>query len=228
MRGIKLAAPLLVVVALSDIAVATASAAQPEFLSNGGSRTFTGASKKAKLQVKNGATIECTKSKASGSLTSNTTASFTLDCEGVKSLGLSANSLGDASGIVLLNVTAETCFINLSPTLEAGLIITLSPVHIEVPAASQLVVLEGSYVAKLEPINTPTHASGVLTAQKGGVQSIDGCRNASNELDKRTVFTIENEFVDEEGNPIRERSGVEAIENLFTFTEPGHAEEVMA
>jgi hypothetical protein len=222
MRGIKLVTTLLVVMALSAVAAATASAAQPEFLSSGGSRAFTGASKKAKLQVKAGATIECTKSTASGSLTSNTTASFTVDFEGCKSLGLAANSLGDNPGIILVNVTAETCFINLSPTLEAGLIVTPSPVHIEVPSASQLVVVEGAFVAKIEPINVASHTGTLVIAQKGGVQSIDGCRNAANELDKKSLVTVENE----EGEA--KQSGEEAVEGGLTFTEAGHTEELMA
>lgn len=222
MRVSKLVATLLAVLALGAVAAATASAAQPEFLeTGGGSRAFTGVSKKAKLQVKGGATIECTNSKANGELTSNTTAKFTVTFEGCKSLGLAANSLSDAAGIIKVKVTASTCFINLSP-LEAGLIITPTAAHIEVPAATQLVVVSGSFVAKVEPINAKSVTDKLVIAQKGGVQTIDGCRNAANELEKLTLLTLENE----EGEA--KQSGEEAVEGTITFIEAGHEEELMA
>ncbi|HUA74309.1 MAG TPA: hypothetical protein VL988_06080 [Solirubrobacteraceae bacterium] len=217
MRGFKLVATLLAVLALGAIAAATASAA-PEFLPGAAGTTFTGKSKKAKLQVKEGATIECSGSKASGELLGKTTALFIVTFEGCKSLGLAANSLGDSSGIILVHVEAETCFINLSP-LEAGLIIKPLPVHIEVPAAEQLVLVEGDFAAKIEPINTSTTSGTLVIAQKGGVQSIDGCRNAANELVKHTLTTVENE------NTSPKQSGEEAAEGTLSLSV---AQELMA
>jgi hypothetical protein len=226
MRGIKLVTTPLAVMALSAVIAAAASAA-PEFLSNIGSRAFTGSSKKAKLQVKEGATIECTKSKASGLLTSNTTGLLTVAFEGCKSLGLAASSLGDVPGVILVTLTAETCFAGLFPALEAGLILTPSPVHIEVPAASQLMIVKGAFVAMVEPTNFPFHSSQLVIAQKGGVQSIDGCRNEANELDNKSLLTWENEEVNKKAEPVLKQSGVEAVESSLIFTEPSHTEELM-
>ena len=110
MRGFKLVATLLAVMALGAIAAATASAAQPEFLPGTAGTKFTGKSKKAKLQVKEGATIECTGSEAEGELLGKTTALFIVTFKGCKSLGLAANSLGDAAGIIKVHVDSETCF----------------------------------------------------------------------------------------------------------------------
>jgi hypothetical protein len=47
--------------------------------------------------------------------------------------------------------------------------------------------------------------------QKGGVQSIDGCRNAANELVKSSLTTLENEL----GEP--KMTGLEIIESALTF-----------
>lgn len=220
MRGFNLVATLLAALALGAVAAAIASAA-PEFLPGVAGTKFTAKSKKLKFQVKEGATFECTSSKAEGELLGKTTALVIVDIEGCKSLGLFFNSLGDSSGIVLLHAEAEACFINLSPSLEAGLIISLLPAHLEAPAAEQLVVLEGSYVAKLEPLNTTVNEFFLVISQKGGVQSIDGCRTAANELVKRTLTTLENE----QGEA--KRTAEEVIEPRLVFA-GGISEELMA
>ena len=219
MRGFRLVATLLAVLALGAVAAATASA-QVEFLPGTAGTKFTGKSKKAKLQVKAGATIECTGSEAEGELLGKTTALFIVTFKGCKSLGLAANSLGDSAGIVKAHIDSEACWINLSP-VEAGMLMTPLPIHIEVPQASFLVVVSGSFVTTISPTKKPSNTMTVGITQKGGVQTVDGCRNSANELVKETLLTVENEF------GASKQSAEEAVEAGLTFN-GGVEEELMA
>ena len=93
--------------------------------------------------------------------------------------------------------------------------------HIEVPAASFLVVVSGSFVASLSPINKPSNTGTLGITQKGGVQTIDGCRNAEKELVKQSLLTVENDAGE------AKQSAEEAVEGGLTFN-GGVEEELMA
>ncbi|HUA74307.1 MAG TPA: hypothetical protein VL988_06070 [Solirubrobacteraceae bacterium] len=209
MRGPRLLASLLAALALGACA-ASAAFAEPEFLPGKAGTTLTGKSKKVKLQAKAGGTIECTASKTEGELTSKTTESLLLDLEGCKALGLKANSPGDVGGVILINATAELCFVNLSP-LEAGLIVKpTSAIIIDIPATGEELEIKNDFVGKIEPINTSSFGGQIVISQKGGVQSIDGCRNASNELVKHSLTMAENG-----GTP--KQSGLEVVEGTIAY-----------
>jgi hypothetical protein len=80
-----------------------------------------------------------------------------------------------------------------------------------VPAASQLIEVSGSFVGDVNPENALRNEWTVKIAQKGGIQVIDGCRNAANALEEFWLGTIENE------NGISRRTGIEATEFTLKF-----------
>jgi hypothetical protein len=157
MRSFRTAGSLFLL-ALMISAVASASAlALPEFLGTFPT-SLTGTSGTSTLaDTASGLTLSCKKDKASGSVTSGTAIELTIDCESVKVGGLAAQSLGDKGGVVLIPLTGVLCYINKS-TKEAGARFTLPSggVHIEVPALGELLLITGTTVGQLTPINTST------------------------------------------------------------------------
>jgi hypothetical protein len=194
MRIFKLASALGLVLALTAIAASSASAAA-EFKPGAAKTPFTGKSGEATLQVKGGASIKCKASevlKGEGELLGPKTALFIIHLTGCTSLGLAENSLGDSSGVVLAHYEVETCTISTKP-LFGGLLLKLLPLHIEIPAASVLLLEEGSFVSGLSPENKATKEFALKIEQKEGKQTIDGCLNAEGtKVVPETLTTSEN------------------------------------
>jgi len=173
MRLAKLASAIVVVLAFSAMAVATASAAETlwKWLPGSVGETFKGKSGKATLTSNFGGSafaINCTKSlvlltdekeKASSELLKEgstegkdaTLALIMIDFEGCTVTGgLAANSVGDKSGIILVHVEAHNCMIKLEPN-DFGILLKPLPVHIEVPAVKgQLILVIGDVLGLLE------------------------------------------------------------------------------
>jgi hypothetical protein len=194
MRIFKLPSVLGLVLALTAIAASSASAAI-EFKPGAAKTPFTGKSGEATLQVKGGFAIKCIKSevlKGEGELLGPKAALFIVHWTGCTSLGLAENSLGDSSGVVLAHYEAEICTISTKP-LVGGILLRLLPLHAEIPAASILLLEEGSFVAGLSPENGATKEFALKIEQKEGKQMIEGCLNAEGtKVVPETLTTSEN------------------------------------
>ncbi len=149
-------AALMAIVALSAVAASMASAALPEFLPNAPVKPgFSIKSGAGTLSVSGQPNTECKKDKGSGAITGAKTATLTVDFEECKILSfIEAHSLGDPNNTILLHVTGLLCWIKKGSPLEVGILLTpTGPVHIEAPSTGTLVVVSGSVVGRVEPIN---------------------------------------------------------------------------
>jgi hypothetical protein len=171
-------AALLAVFALAAVAVATASAATPEALSEF-PNTFTGTSGAGALEQKNGSlAIQCSSDKSSGSLTSSKAGTYAIDFEGCKtSLGGECHSEGDLEKIILVSGTFSIVYVLKPPTTHTGILFLLSQFHITciVGGLTTLVLVRthnGGVLGLIEPVNTKTKAFKInVTKAAKGVQS---------------------------------------------------------
>ncbi len=147
---------LLPVIVLTTSSLA--SAALPEALGNVAGNTFAATSSEGEfIDPASGLAIKCKKAKATGELTGPKTGTGTTAFEKCSIGGLSALSLGDKGGTVLIAGTGTLCYIDKATKL-VGILIALPAggVHIEIPALGQLLVITGSIVGEVKPINTST------------------------------------------------------------------------
>jgi len=182
MRVFKLVTALLAVTAFSAVAVATASATETLWLWNPGTTgaTFTGASGKATLQVKGGASITCATSESKeGKLTSERTlGTVTIVFKTCTTVGLAVLGLGDVANTITTHVAIHDCLISSG---DAGLLIKLTePVHIEVPSTGLLLVVTGTLVVLISPNKSKkTGPFPLNVAQTAGVQAIEKCEGGT-------------------------------------------------
>jgi hypothetical protein len=170
----------LLVLALTLFAVAAtaASAALPEFLDKVVGNTFS--AKSGKGQLASGVTIACAKDLIlleDGIVTGPKTIEVDVDFEECTIAGLAANSLSDPPKTILVVAKGELCFINKAEK-HVGVLFTITPVHIEVPALGELLEVKGTVLGLIKPVNTlsaaiqPTIAINANTAKEkceGGV-----------------------------------------------------------
>jgi hypothetical protein len=155
MRILKRSAGLLVIaLALFAVAATAASAANPEFLDNVTGNTFT--AKSGKGELKGAAPIICQKdliTLENGKVTGAKTISTVVDFEECTVAGLAAQSLSDTEGKILVTATGELCYINAKEK-HVGVLLKITPVHIEIPSIGQLVEVTGTVLGLLKPVNT--------------------------------------------------------------------------
>ena len=173
-------AALLAVLALTAVMASSAVAALPEFLP--GSGTFTGTSGKGELQIKGGGTIKCEKDKPLGTITGPKTASIDVHFEECKALGFAANSVDDKekAGVILVKGTATLCY--LSAALKTvGLTVQISPepLEIEVPTAKQKILVKGTVIGEVKPVNKSQTTGEVTFTQKEGVPGLEKCEGTA-------------------------------------------------
>jgi hypothetical protein len=205
MRVLKLVAALIVLPVLSAVAVATASAAETlwRWLPGAAKTAFTGTSGKSLLQVKGGLSITSAKSKTTGEITEGSNLGLALiTFETTTTAGLPINSLGDASGIVLVHAELHNCLIKAG---DRGLLIKVLPLHLEVPTTKLLITLEGSYIALVGGSKGKMFTLAI--EQKEGKQTIEKCEGGTAD----TLLTSDDGagFV---------QTGAEAKEAAITFT----------
>ncbi len=191
MRIFKLIGVLAVVLAFNAIAVAAASAEEVlwRWLPGSAKETFKGEIPEVgDLLIIGGGRIECKKGKillaGSELLEKQTLALATIHFEGCKAEGLvAANSLGDASEVILVHIEIHNCIINKA-NKEFGLLILPLPVHIEIPATKLLIeILEkGLFVAKIEATGTTKHNFLILAKQTKDVQEPKLCEGGKEEM----------------------------------------------
>jgi hypothetical protein len=172
MRTFKLIGALIVVLAFSAVAVATASAAETlwTWLPGSAGETFKGTSGEAVLSAKDEGktlTVKCKKSTLllsdtvegkevhsellkEGSIEGKdaTLALMIIHFEGCLALGLAANSPGDTKEIILVHVEEHNCMIEPK---DFGVLLKILPLHIEIPSLKGVLILvEGSVIGLLE------------------------------------------------------------------------------
>jgi len=166
MRPIKIAGVLLALaLLLSSLAASSASAAKPlSFLKFKAGLTFTGKGGPSELvDPTNGSSFKCKKDTIlleTSKITGEKTIETNIHIEGCEVLGFPANSLGDASGIILVPLKGELCYFDKALT-KAAVLFQIPPLHLEVPALGQLIEIiknganNSSFVAKLkDALNT--------------------------------------------------------------------------
>ena len=149
MRIYRLIAAVILVLAFSAVAVATASAAETlwRWLPGSAKETFKGTASATTFQevkegTKGGSSVKCSKAeilltdselKASSELLENEAklALAVLHFTGCKASGLAYNSLGDAKETILVHVEIHNCLVNAG---DPALLIKILPLHAEVPA----------------------------------------------------------------------------------------------
>ncbi len=166
MRIFKLIGVLVCALAVSAIAVITASAST---LPGVAKTSITGSSEKATLQVKGGASITCPKSTLTGEVLSTSESLAVIAYSGCTTAGLPFNSLGDASGVILVHVEIKEC-----PSNAAILELKALPIHLEVPATKLLLAIEGTALATVQAnVKQPTYP--LTITQKEGKQTVETC-----------------------------------------------------
>jgi hypothetical protein len=205
MRAIKLAGAMILVLAFSAVAVATASAAETlwRWLPGAAKTAFTGTSGKSLLQVKGGLSITSPKSKTTGEITEGSNLGLALiTFETSTTAGLPVNSLGDASGLILVHLELHNCLIKAG---HKGVLIAILPLHLEVPSTKLLITIEGDLVALVPGTKGKTFTLNV--EQKEGVQAVEKCEGG-------TAMTLKTS--DDGGAFVQ--SGQETKEGSITFT----------
>jgi hypothetical protein len=220
MRAFKLISALAMALALTSIAAATASAANPPvFLPGAPKTTFINGSGKATLTTASGLSIVCEKSTSTGELLGVGTedskeALMIIDFETCKTEpgGLGANSVGDPAKTILVHVEAKSCTITESP-LVGGILLKLLPVTLEVPTVKLTSKFEegSDVIGRLLPENTAASRLSFDLNAPGGVQEFKECKDKAGETALKEGLKIK---VDEKAI---EADSVEAKEGFIEF-----------
>jgi hypothetical protein len=180
MRILKLAGALIAVLALTAVATATASATEIlwPWLPGAEGTKFTGKSAKATLQIKGSGSITCAESSAEGEIQKEKTLGLAVINFGKACTiaGLPVNSLGDASGTILVHVEIHNCLI---ATGRYGLLIKVLPLHLEIPSTKLLLSVEGALIAEVTPANKKAAKFNLVVEQKEGKQTIEKCEGGT-------------------------------------------------
>jgi len=174
MRAFKLVGAMMLVIAFSAIGVSTASAVELvlwHFLPGTKATAFTGKSGKSLLQVKGGLAITSPESTTTGELTDGSLALAIIDFVKSTSAGLPVNSLGDASGVILVHLELHNCILEDS---SLGVLIEILPLHLEVPSTKLLITITGSLVTSISSGKGKTYT--LTVEQKEGKQAIAKCK----------------------------------------------------
>jgi hypothetical protein len=203
MRILKLAGALVAMLAFSAVAVATASAAETlwRWLPGSVGETFEGkqtvetgkltTASKLIILCKAGSLLlvgsELTEKEDAENKKDATLGLATIHFEKCTAAGLAANSLGDASGVILVHIEIHNCVISEKP-LEFGLLILPLLIHIEVPSAGLLIeILEkGLFIARIKPdVGDETKHNFLITAKSkvaGVSQDPEKCEGGEKEV----------------------------------------------
>jgi hypothetical protein len=235
MRIFKLVGALLVVLAFSAVAVATASAAETlwRWLPGSVGETFKGTqiSKEAVLTVEGGViSIKCKKATIllegselteKGDAENKKAATLGLATfhfsECTVSGGFSVNSLGDKPGIILTHVELHNCVISKVP-LEFGLLVLPLETHLEVPAVALLITVfeKGLFIARIKEEAGGKKHNFLITAKSkeaGKAQDPEKCEGGEKEVLKTKIDNNAEQTATEDGEFL--------IEFDLTFDEEG-------
>jgi hypothetical protein len=186
MRATMSASAVIAALALAAIATAVAAAEVTlwKLLPGQAGGTFKGESGKLKLQAKGSVTIECKNSEVKakeGELLEEGSTEGKDSTLGLAFIhfanctvaGLAVRSDGDSSGIILMHWEIHTCLLSSG---RFGLLIKPLPIHVEVSATGLLLLVTGTFIAEITPLEGPPSKGWDLNIkQAGGVQEIQQC-----------------------------------------------------
>jgi hypothetical protein len=172
---------VVAVLALGAFAVASASAAKPEF--NPASNSGTSKGGKAKFTEKGGiAAVECTSSEGTSKIESAKGGQFSelfVGCSAPlsgKCTGLANTTAGD----ILVTGKFDLRYIENGVASKVGLLFLIEPTHFECEANVKLIQVKGCAVGKIEPTNTKTKVFKVVLKQSGGLEEFTEAENETN------------------------------------------------
>ena len=158
---------LVAVFAMSAIVASAASAALPEQLPATGK--FTGTSGASTFETLKGEKVKCTSDTITGEITGAKTSKSTITFKGCEGLGLKCNTSGAGSGEIVLNVTGTLVYI-MKSTKEVGLLNTLGAALTIKCTAFETLVVRGSTLCPITPVNTKTTKYKVVCKATKGMQ----------------------------------------------------------
>jgi hypothetical protein len=212
MRTFKLIFGLALVLAFGAIGVASASAAETlwPWLPGSAKETFSGKSGTFTWQIDGGESFTCAKSLillTGSELTENAAKLWlaTIHLEGCKEslFGQPINSLGDASGVILIHIVLHTCMITKG---DFGVLVKPLPIHLEIPNLGQLIAIQGSFVGRIKLLVGDKKHYELEITQKNGLQTIEKAEGGVKE--NLEASTNEGAFVE---------TAIEAKEGLLLF-----------
>ncbi len=153
---------LLTTIVAMLAAAGGAAAARPEIVKKGGGSvagdTFNFTSAETELKREGETVIKCKKDKGTGEVKSAKELTASIDLERCNIASFAIQSLGDKNGVILLSkLPGELCYIDAA-TKEVGVLLALpaAGLHVESPSLGALLVIEGSLVGSLTPVDTLT------------------------------------------------------------------------
>jgi hypothetical protein len=183
---------LLALAALGATMAASASAALPEFEPGGkAGEKFTSTSGAGTLEEGGQPAITCTADTDTGEFigTSKKEILSTIDFTTCSVFGIvGAHSLGDKEGTILVHVTGVLCYLNKTKK-EVGVTLALPSAGIHIEVAGKLLLVTGTAIGLVKPVNTRSKTGEIILKQSKGVQEFTKCEGGSEE----TLKTAENE-----------------------------------
>jgi hypothetical protein len=172
MRQLKLITAAIAVLAALTALTAASAFAEEGFLPT---TNFVGSGTGGKLQALGSLEITCTKTSIlSGVMTNDKSGTVDVHYSGCSAFGFPANSLGDASGVILAPSNWELCLLN-STTLEFAIFLApKAAVHIEVPLFGALIIVNGGVWGKITP-NTKGKTKTISFSETSGDPAIASC-----------------------------------------------------
>lgn len=205
---------LLALAALGATMASSASAALPEFSPGKAGEKFTSKSGAGTLEEGGQPAITCTADTDSGEFIGSTKKEVlvTIDFTGCSVFGIvGAHSLGDKEGTILVHVTGKLCYLNKSKKeVGMGLAVQSGGLHIEV--AGKLLLVTGTAIGQVKPVNTKSKTGEVVLKQSGGKQEFTKCEGGATE----NLTTAENEgTAKESGEQTTDSEGFEKEQELI-------------
>jgi hypothetical protein len=205
MRVFKLIGVAALMLVLSAIAVGTASAS---VLPGTKGTTITGSSGKATLQVKGGATINCTASTTKGEVLSTEESLVLITFTTCSAFGLAANSVGDAAKTILVHVEAGSC--STEKGAKQFILFKLLPVVIEIPSTKLTLEVTGDVLGVVTPANKKAKSFTVALEQKEGKQAFTECEVGGKKVTHSLLTSVD--------AGTATVSGQEAVEGKLEFS----------
>jgi hypothetical protein len=182
----------IAVFALSAVASATASAAQPKVLAEAFPVKYTATSNEALLEASSiAAPIKCLTSTSEGELTNEVIGTFHIHFEKCTLEGEECHGLGEAAGVILALGKIEVVFLKLGTGtgLTVGVLFTTEEVHIECKFLSILLRVKGTLVGSITPTNTKTKSFIPVVEQSKGNNKIVKYFNAAGTEEGTSLLT---------------------------------------
>lgn len=161
---------LVVVFALSAVASATASAAEPELVNTKGEalvkKNFSAKGGAGELTTKSNGAIKCKEAKAEGEVTGLKTAKSTTTFSGCEFSGIKCNTTGAKEGLIVTPLEGRLVYEVVKATLEPAFLFKVTNFTIECTALQKLAV-EGEILVLITPAKKLQKTLELIAIEKG-------------------------------------------------------------